>query len=118
VIQHFLEDVEENGHYVGFCSLGLSCQQLENAQLRDHLGMRPGMTGVLVNRVQRLTDSHNHIRKDDVLMAFDGVPIANDGTGGRIEEIRKRVLGGVRCSDDITCSVTRASNEILVVVGC
>jgi hypothetical protein len=37
VINHFLSDVEETGHYVGFCSLGVTCQPTENVQLRDHL---------------------------------------------------------------------------------
>eukprot|EP01018_Ginkgo_biloba_P002689 Gb_08262 [translate_table: standard] len=80
VIQHFMADVDESGKYIGFCSLGLSCQPTENIQLREHLKMLPGMTGVLVSKINPLSDSHEVLKKDDVIIAFDGVPIANDGT--------------------------------------
>lgn len=43
--------------------------------------MRPEMTGVLVNKINPLSDSHNVLKKDDIILAFDGVPIANDGSG-------------------------------------
>ncbi|GBG79801.1 hypothetical protein CBR_g30063 [Chara braunii] len=80
IIQHFLEDVEQRGRYMGFCTLGLTCQSMENEQLRQHLNMASGMTGVLVNKIHPLTDVSTKIKKDDVIMAFDGVPISNDGT--------------------------------------
>ncbi|XP_073118013.1 protease Do-like 10, mitochondrial [Elaeis guineensis] len=80
VIKHFIAGVEESGKYVGFCSLGLSCQATENAQLREHFRMHPEMTGVLVNKINPLSDAHRVLKKDDIILAFDGVPIANDGT--------------------------------------
>lgn len=43
--------------------------------------MRPDMTGVLVNKVNPLSDAHKVLKKNDIVLAFDGVPIANDGTG-------------------------------------
>ncbi|KAK4261617.1 hypothetical protein QN277_004587 [Acacia crassicarpa] len=80
VIKHFISGVEENGKYSGFCSLGLSCQPTENVQLRNHFHMRPDMTGVLVSKINPLSDAYKILKKDDVILAFDGVPIANDGT--------------------------------------
>ncbi|KAL5580069.1 hypothetical protein UlMin_012511 [Ulmus minor] len=80
VIKHFLSGVEERGKYVGFCSMGLSCQTLENVQLRNHFKMHADMTGVLVSKVNPLSDAHKILKKDDIILAFDGVPIANDGT--------------------------------------
>ncbi|XP_002971553.2 protease Do-like 10, mitochondrial [Selaginella moellendorffii] len=80
VIKHFLSDVEERGRYIGFCGLGLVCQSTENKQLRDHLKMDSKKTGVLVSKVYPLTEVSNYIKKDDVLLAFDGVLIANDGS--------------------------------------
>ncbi|KAJ0082449.1 hypothetical protein Patl1_11913 [Pistacia atlantica] len=80
VIKHFIIGVEENGKYVGFCSLGLSCQTTENVQLRKFFGMRPEMTGVLVDKINPLSDAHKILKKDDIVLAFDSVPIANDGT--------------------------------------
>ncbi|XP_052201550.1 protease Do-like 10, mitochondrial isoform X2 [Diospyros lotus] len=80
VIKHFIDGVEESGDYVGFCSLGLSCQPMENVQLRDRFQMHCDMTGVLVSKINPLSDAYRVFRKGDVLLAFDGVPIANDGT--------------------------------------
>lgn len=73
--------MDESGKYVGFCSLGLSCQPTENVQLREHFRMRPELTGVLVSKINPLSDAHRVLKKDDIVLAFDGVPIANDGTG-------------------------------------
>ncbi len=81
VIKHFLAGVEESGKYVGFCSLGLLCQPTENVQLRNHFKMLPEMTGVLVSKINPLSDAYKILKKDDIILAFDGVPIANDGTG-------------------------------------
>ena len=81
VIKHFVDGVEASGNYAGFCSLGLSCQPTENIQLREYFGMRPDLTGVLVSKINPLSDAHNVLKKDDIVLAFDGVPIANDGTG-------------------------------------
>lgn len=81
VIKHFISGVEENGKYIGFCSLGLSCQTTENVQLRNHFSMRPDMTGVLVSKINPLSGAYKILKKDDVILSFDGVPIANDGTG-------------------------------------
>ncbi|KAG0496602.1 hypothetical protein HPP92_001136 [Vanilla planifolia] len=80
IIKHFLSGVEENGKYLGFCSLGLSCQTTENVQLRDHFCMSPEMTGVLVCRINPLSEAYKVLKKDDIILAFDDVPIANDGT--------------------------------------
>ncbi|KAL0286948.1 UNVERIFIED_CONTAM: Protease Do-like 10, mitochondrial [Sesamum angustifolium] len=80
VIKHFIEGVEETGVYVGFCSMGLSCQPTENAQLREDFQMPPGLTGVLVSRINPTSDSYRFLKKDDIILSFDGVPIANDGS--------------------------------------
>ncbi|EYU39504.1 hypothetical protein ABFS82_06G199500 [Erythranthe guttata] len=80
VIKHFISGVEETGDYVGFCSMGLSCQPTENAQLREHFKMRPDLTGVLVSRINPTSDAHRVLKKDDIILSFDGVPIANDGS--------------------------------------
>eukprot|EP00197_Chlamydomonas_leiostraca_P015336 CAMPEP_0202861036 /NCGR_PEP_ID=MMETSP1391-20130828/2572_1 /ASSEMBLY_ACC=CAM_ASM_000867 /TAXON_ID=1034604 /ORGANISM="Chlamydomonas leiostraca, Strain SAG 11-49" /LENGTH=647 /DNA_ID=CAMNT_0049540355 /DNA_START=61 /DNA_END=2004 /DNA_ORIENTATION=- len=80
VVRHFLDEVARYGQYRGYCSLGVLCQNLENTHLRRALGMGPGMTGVLVNNVQLTSTAAKAIRKGDVLLGFNGVPIANDGT--------------------------------------
>ncbi|KAL6765377.1 trypsin family [Haematococcus lacustris] len=80
VVSHFLSEVARYGQYRGYCSLGLMCQNLENPHLRKALAMPPGATGVLVNSVQQTSTACKFISKGDVLLEFNGVPIANDGT--------------------------------------
>ncbi|KAI6698383.1 hypothetical protein NL676_018502 [Syzygium grande] len=80
VIKQFISGVEESGEYPGLCSLGLHYQPTENSQLRNHFGMLPEMTGVLVNNIKPLSDAYRILKKDDIILAFDGVPVANDGT--------------------------------------
>lgn len=80
MIKHFIAGVEDAGKHIGFCSLGVSCQPTENSQIRNHFKMLPEMTGVLVNRINPLSHAYSVLKKDDIILAFDGVPIANDGT--------------------------------------
>ncbi|KAG9160551.1 hypothetical protein Leryth_025482 [Lithospermum erythrorhizon] len=80
VINHFIAGVEESGKYAGFCSMGLSCQPTENSQLRKHFRMHPDMTGVLVGKIHPLSDASKVLKKDDIILSFDGVQVANDGT--------------------------------------
>ncbi|CAF2271208.1 hypothetical protein HID58_014799 [Brassica napus] len=80
VIKHFINGVEESGKYTGFCSMGVSCQPMENAQIRSIYQMSSEMTGVLISKINPLSDAHKILNKEDVILAFDGVPIGNDGT--------------------------------------
>ncbi|CAI5462663.1 unnamed protein product [Closterium sp. Yama58-4] len=81
IIHRFLHDAAlHHRRFHGFSSLGVACQPLDNWQLRAHLRLPPTATGVLVNAVQPLSESSRWIKKDDVLTAFDCVPIADDGS--------------------------------------
>lgn len=80
VVRHFLSEVARHQRYPGYCSLGILCQNLENPHLRQALGMATGMTGILVNTIQPTTPTTKVLQKGDVIMEFDDIPIANDGT--------------------------------------
>lgn len=82
IIMHFLEDVHRNkGQYTGFVRLGLVTQSLDQAPAAcEYFKLKKGMSGLLVANVDVVGDAHNKIKKDDVLLAVDGVPLANDGT--------------------------------------
>lgn len=80
IIKRFLSDVAATGRHGGFCHLGARCQPTENAQMRRYLQLPPGTTGVLVNSLTPLTHAAEVLRKDDVVTAFDGVRVANDGS--------------------------------------
>lgn len=61
--------------------MGVSCQPMESALLRSGFKMSSEMTGVLVCKINPLSDAHRFLKKNDVILAFDGVHIANNGTG-------------------------------------
>ncbi|CAN7137009.1 unnamed protein product [Brassica rapa subsp. narinosa] len=76
VVKHFLDCVEEK--HVSFGSMNISYQTMGNAQIRDYFKMSKDMTGILVNEINPLSDAYNFLKKDDVILAIDGVPIGND----------------------------------------
>ena len=55
VIRHFLADLEEDGDYDGFPSLGVKLQDMENPTLKQKFGLSDDESGALVVRI--LTDS-------------------------------------------------------------
>lgn len=81
VVKHFISGVEENGKFPGFCSLGISCQHMQNTRMRNYFKMTPKMTGILIKRINPLSSSYGILKKDDILLSIDGVSIGNDETG-------------------------------------
>jgi S1-C subfamily serine protease len=80
VIEHFLTDYERNGNFTGFPSIGIQWQKVESEALRRWSKMTRGQKGVMVRKVQPTGDAANILREGDILMSFDGVEIASDGT--------------------------------------
>lgn len=80
VIMHFLNDLLKHGKYTGFPTLGVEIQPLENGHLRESLGMAPKQKGILITRVAPTSAVAKELRANDVLLSFEGEPIANDGT--------------------------------------
>ncbi|RAL46871.1 hypothetical protein DM860_005150 [Cuscuta australis] len=80
VIMHFILDYEKNGAYTGFPVLGIEWQKMENPDLRMSVGMGPNQKGVRIRRVEPTASESNFLNPSDVLLSFDGVDIANDGT--------------------------------------
>ncbi|GBG73082.1 hypothetical protein CBR_g12798 [Chara braunii] len=64
----------------GFPILGVQWQRLENPALRNSLGMSANMKGVMVRRIEPTSYAFNILQVNDVIMSFDGTPVANDGT--------------------------------------
>lgn len=81
LIKHFLNGVGESGQYIGFGSLDISCQGMNDAQIRRHFKMSHGMTGILINEIHPLSYASKVLKEHDVILAIDGVPIGNDETG-------------------------------------
>lgn len=81
VINHFITDVIMNGHnYKGFPYLGISTETMENDCLRGYFGMGVSESGVLVTKVDKLSDAFGILKKDDIIMYIDNIKIKNDGT--------------------------------------
>jgi len=80
VVMHFLTDLLKHGKYTGFPTLGVENQTMENATLRESLGMGPKQKGILVSRVQPTAAAAKVLKVGDVLLAFEGEQIGNDGT--------------------------------------
>ncbi len=79
VVKHFIQDVEDR-HYDGFPDIGVVAQKMENPDMKRKYGMSEGQSGLVVNHVISGSSAEGRIKKDDILLAIDGHPIADDGT--------------------------------------
>lgn len=73
--------------------LGISTQNLENAELRRWLGMKETEGGVLITGIQYGTSAWKKLQKGDVLLEIGGMKIASNGT--------VRYRGRFRCQFDV-----------------
>ncbi|KAL6559421.1 Protease Do-like 9 [Orobanche gracilis] len=80
VIMHFIQDYEKNGTYTGFPILGVEWQKMENPDLRLSIGMKPDQKGVRIRRIDPTAPEFKFLKPSDIILRFDGVNIANDGT--------------------------------------
>ena len=54
---------------------------MENPDLRMSVGMKPDQKGVRIRRVDPTAPESQVLKPSDVILSFDGIDIANDGTG-------------------------------------
>ncbi|KAK4775595.1 hypothetical protein SAY87_023556 [Trapa incisa] len=80
VIMHFIQDYEKNGSYTGFPILGIEWQKMENPDLRMAMGMRTDQKGVRVKRIDPTSPENAVLKPSDIILSFDSIDIANDGT--------------------------------------
>ncbi|GMI99161.1 degradation of periplasmic proteins 9, DegP protease 9 [Hibiscus trionum] len=80
VIMHFIQDYKKNGAYTGFPVLGIEWQKMENPDLRLAMGMKPDQKGVLIRRIEPTAPESHLLKPSDIILSFDGVKVANDGT--------------------------------------
>ncbi|WZZ78514.1 hypothetical protein YC2023_099086 [Brassica napus] len=80
IVKRFMTGDEESDQQAVFCSLGLSYQSIKNAQIRNHFKMSSEMTGSLINKISLWSGAYGILKKNDIILAIDGVPIANDAT--------------------------------------
>lgn len=119
VIARLLADVARCGTFQGFPSLGIEWQPLESPALRAASGMAERHKGILISRVLPTSPSAAVLRRGDVLLAFDGARVGNDGSvpfraGERIafsHLVAQRFVG-----DTATLALLRGGQELEVAV--
>eukprot|EP00854_Cymbomonas_tetramitiformis_P011739 gene11739-13863_t len=114
IVQLFLKRFDLVGQFQGVCGLGFQYQRLENQYFRQHLSLRDADTGVLVTRVEPLAPLASVLQPDDVLMAINKVPIANDGTvvfRGRERVSLEHVISSSPLESHIDLQIFRKGKE-------
>ena len=54
---------------------------MENPDLRNALGMEAHQKGVLIRKVEATAPVAKYLQSSDIILSFDDIDIANDGTG-------------------------------------
>lgn len=54
---------------------------MENPDLRMAMGMRRAQKGVRIRRIEPTAPESQALKPSDIIISFDGIDIANDGTG-------------------------------------
>ena len=109
-VKRFLDDTKK-GADQRVPLLGLFCQSVENDSIHSYLGLKRGQSGLLVSKTIYGSSSWGVIKENDVLMAIDGYPVANDGSiairnGERVNF--QYPLGFHRIGDKIKVKVFRS----------
>ncbi|MBS0287044.1 MAG: trypsin-like peptidase domain-containing protein [Proteobacteria bacterium] len=78
VLKHFIEQVRTNN--MGFPTLGIECQNMENPFLREQYQMDKTQTGILVRDIPDLSCVKGKLQEGDVILKINGIQIWNDGT--------------------------------------
>jgi hypothetical protein len=65
----------------GFPILGIEWQKMENPDLRKAMGMKSDQKGVRIRRIEPTASESGCMQPSDIILSFDGIDIANDGTG-------------------------------------
>jgi len=79
VIAHFLTDAAD-GRYDGYPDLGIQVAALDNPAERRREGLPEGVTGVRVEIIWPSGSAYGHLQLGDLVVGFEGRPIANDGS--------------------------------------
>jgi S1-C subfamily serine protease len=79
IIRHFFRDIED-GRYDGFPTIGLVFQKMESPSMKRKYGLSEDQTGVFVRHIFSDSPAEGLIQLEDVILAIDGHPVADNGT--------------------------------------
>lgn len=78
VLKHFIAQVEREEK--GFPGLAIKTQKLGNKYMREKYGLKKDQTGVLVNQVADLSCANGKLKRGDILLSVNDIPIKDDGS--------------------------------------
>ncbi|MFC1669228.1 PDZ domain-containing protein [Spirochaetota bacterium] len=113
IIKHFLDDIKD-GRYDGFPSMGIYVDTLRNKSFRKYMGMKDNQSGIIIKHVNPGGSSYGHLKVGDILLSFDNVPLANDGSivfgNGRI--YYAHLIDVKQIGDEVSLKVLRKGKII------
>jgi len=118
IIRAFLDGTRQ-GRRPEVPALGLVTQNLENPLLRRQLGLGNTTSGVMVVTVDHGGSADGVLQPRDVLLAIDGLPIANNGTVQYLARHRTRfdvAMTGKYVGDPVKLTILRAAERLDVTV--
>jgi len=82
VIRHVLSDIEKHHCYTGFPQIHFHWQKLENESLRNSFKLTDDRHGILIISTEPMENCtiFSALRRNDILLSLNGIPIADDGT--------------------------------------
>lgn len=90
VLEHFLHDTFYYNHG-GFPDLNIKWQCMTNENLRKYYNMKESDSGVLVTKIDPLSDVNDVLEKDDIILYIDGYSVSNDGKVDLGRPLRNRI---------------------------
>ncbi len=113
ILKHFVHQVDTKN--MGFPSLNLDTQTMENHFLREKYLMGGNLSGILVRSIPTLSCAKGQLEVGDVILAINGKSLNNDGSV-RHESLQhvdyRYLINSSKMGDDITFKVLRAGKEL------
>ncbi len=108
VLKHFIQQVDD--HNMGFPTLGIVTQNMENPFLREQYQLPVNTTGILIRKVPDTSCVKGKMQEGDVLLSINGIKIWNDGTV-HVEPIKridyKYLINNSKVGDEMTFTILR-----------
>lgn len=80
IVRRYLDDLLDTSKpYMGFPELAFSIQPLQNLSLKKYFGVSDDI-GIAIGDIHELSGLKGILKRKDVLLALDGIPVHDDGT--------------------------------------
>jgi S1-C subfamily serine protease len=116
VVRHFLADLADSTYH-GFPDSGLFTSPLLSPAYRRERGLPAGKSGVVVDQVAPGGSADGVVEPGDVILAVDGVTVANDGTvvQGDARVTFEHLFDMKQVGQAVKLSVLRGGKELSLV---